>query len=47
MQVRRSLWLMLFCGWFAITCPLIIAQQKPNIAGDYVGSLGPLHLNYT
>jgi serine-type D-Ala-D-Ala carboxypeptidase/endopeptidase len=44
MQVPRSMWLTLFCGWLAFICPLTFAQQKPNIAGDYVGSLGPLHL---
>ena len=44
MQVRRSMWLTLFCGWLVFTFPLVFAQQKPSIAGDYVGSLGPLHL---
>lgn len=44
MQLRRSMWLTLFCGWLFFTCPLTFAQQKPGIAGDYVGSLGPLHL---
>src|SRR5208283_869481 len=43
MHVRRSMWLTLFCGWLAFTS-LTFAQQKPSIAGDYVGSLGPLHL---
>jgi hypothetical protein len=33
-----------FCGLLAFISPLAFAQQKPNIAGDYVGSLGPLHL---
>ena len=44
MQVRRSIWLTLFCGWLALISPLSFARQKPSIAGDYVGSLGPLHL---
>ncbi len=44
MQVQRSMLLTLFCGWLAFTCSLAFAQQKPDIAGDYVGSLGPLHL---
>jgi len=43
-MLRRSMWLTLFCGWLAFISPLAFAQQKPNIAGDYVGSLGPLHL---
>jgi CubicO group peptidase (beta-lactamase class C family) len=38
------MWLTLFCGWFVFICPLTFAQQKPSIAGNYVGSLGPLHL---
>jgi serine-type D-Ala-D-Ala carboxypeptidase/endopeptidase len=30
---------------FALVTPLVAsAQQKPNISGDYVGTLGPLHL---
>ena len=43
-MVLRSMWLTLFCGWLAFISPLSFAQQKPSIAGDYVGSLGPLHL---
>ena len=44
MQVRRSMWLTILWGWLAFTPPLAFAQKKPSIAGDYVGSLGPLHL---
>src|SRR5271165_4460292 len=44
MQIQRSMLLTLFCGWLAFTSPLALAQQKPDVAGDYVGSLGPLHL---
>ncbi len=44
MQVQRSILLTLFCGWLVFICPFTFAQQKPSIAGDYVGSLGPLHL---
>src|SRR5271165_1075729 len=44
MQVRRSMWLTFFGSLLAFISPLAFAQQKPNIGGDYVGSLGPLHL---
>jgi len=44
MQVRRSMWLTILWSWLAFTSPLVFAQQRPTIAGDYVGSLGPLHL---
>jgi D-alanyl-D-alanine-carboxypeptidase/D-alanyl-D-alanine-endopeptidase len=43
-MLRRSMLLTSFCGLLAFISPLAFAQQKPNIAGDYVGSLGPLHL---
>ena len=38
------MWLTFFGGLLAFISPLVFAQQKPTIAGDYVGSLGPLHL---
>ena len=44
MQVQRSMLLTLLCGWLAFTSPSAFAQQTPSIAGEYVGSLGPLHL---
>ena len=43
-MLRRSMLLTSFCGLLAFISPLVFAQQKPNVAGDYVGSLGPLHL---
>src|SRR5271157_1785033 len=44
MQVRRSMWLTFFGSLLAFISPLAFAQQKPNIGGDYVGSLGSLHV---
>ena len=43
-MLRRSMLLTIFCGLLAFISPLVFAQQKLNIAGDYIGSLGPLHL---
>jgi len=43
-MLRPSMLLPSFFGLLAFISPLTFAQQKPSIAGDYVGSLGPLHL---
>jgi CubicO group peptidase (beta-lactamase class C family) len=36
--------LMLAVAMAGFAGPVVLAQQKPNIAGDYAGKLGPLHL---
>src|SRR5271167_303956 len=43
-MLRRSMLLASFCGLLAFISSLVFAQQKPNIAGDYAGSLGSLHV---
>ncbi len=43
-MLRRSV-LLVILALFAIIAPRIgSAQQKPNLVGNYLGSLGPLHL---
>src|SRR5271166_3743971 len=43
-MLPRSILLTSFCGLLAFISPLAFTQQKPDVAGDYVGSLGPLHV---
>jgi D-alanyl-D-alanine-carboxypeptidase/D-alanyl-D-alanine-endopeptidase len=43
-MLRRSMLLASFSGLLAFISPLVFAQQKPNIAGEYAGSLGALHV---